>query len=186
MCHTTCNATLTRCGAACMRTCALFNRPEQGWNAALTTYLRFGEWDALLSDKDAVLPPTAPPFPFAVVIQHYARGLAMLHVAKPVNSTGIAKAKAELAELQQVAGKVSPAGGIYNYTRLVSVANLTLSAAIARATVAAATAGAVPPMEAAVPLGNSMADALVLLQRAADEQNSWHYDEPPDWHAPVR
>lgn len=193
--------------------------PEQGWNAALTTYLRFGDWDAILTDKDATLPAGAPLFPFAVVIQHYATGLALLHRQQQqhgaagtvsVSPAAVAQANVELAALQKEAGKVSTAGGIYNYTRLVSVANLTLSAAIARATAVLVTIPAVTERKVGgvstegghgqgqgrgqvLVYGNSVATsaaelnhaAVAMLQRASDEQNSWHYDEPPDWHAPV-
>ena len=135
--------------------------PEQGWNALCTTYLRFGDWEALLMDG-CTLPDTAPAFPYARVLQHYARGLAILHSEEH----HVQNATAELAALQMVAAGVSTAGGLMNLTRLVDVANLTLSAAIARST-------------------GDLASAIALLQTAAIKQNSWHYDEPPDWHAPV-
>jgi len=126
-----------------------------------TTYLRFGDWKALLSDGCAV-PPAAPAFPYAHVLQHYTRGLALLQIEK----RHVQNATLELAALQRVAADVSSEGGLMNLTRLVDVANLTLSAAIARAT------------------GDSIL-AIAMLRSAANKQNSWHYDEPPDWHAPV-
>jgi len=136
--------------------------PEQGWNALCTAYLRFGAWEDILTDGCG-LPDTAPAFPYAHVVQHYARGLAMLHTEEG----SIKNATLELKALQREGAAVNPTGGIMNMSRLVGVANLTLSAAIAvRAT------------------GES-SSAIAMLKIAANRQNAWHYDEPPDWHAPV-
>ena len=118
----------------------------------------------MLADGCTV-PPEAPTFPYAVVLQHYARGLALLQSAES-RPVGILNASSELAALQQEAALVSRSGGLYNLTRLVDVANLTLSAAIARAR-------------------GELGTAIAMMQLAAEKQNSWHYDEPPDWHAPV-
>ena len=189
--------------------------------------MRFGEWDAVLADPDATLPAGAPSFPYAVVIQHYARGLALLHsghgnTTEPFKRTtrtnkgnpkgntkgNIKAATLELAKLQKVAMDVSTDGGVYNMTRLASVANLTLSAAIARAQsirvykkratiqtndINNYTSGdnndkymsASSSSSSSSSSHSFVVDAIMMMKRAADMQNGWHYDEPPDWHAPV-
>lgn len=135
--------------------------PEQGWNALCTTYLRFGAWGNILRDGCG-LPEGAPAFPYAHVLQHYARGLAILHT----ENGNVGNATLELRALRDKGAEVSPQGGIMNLTRLVSVANLTLTAAIAKAS-------------------GDTSSAISMLEHAAAMQNMWHYDEPPDWHVPV-
>ena len=60
---------------------------EQGWNAMLTTYVRFALWDDVLNDT-GVVPPGAPPTPYASVLRHYSRGLAFLHARHAESTSG--------------------------------------------------------------------------------------------------
>ena len=123
---------------------------DQGWEAALTSYVRFGDWEKLLADERAV-PAGAPPTPYASLLRHYARGLAS-------NARGAAAAAAaELASLRALRPAVSRLDGS-SFDRLADVANLTLSAALA------------------LRGGGDATGALAMLRSAAAAQNSWHYD----------
>ncbi|KNC85190.1 hypothetical protein SARC_02609 [Sphaeroforma arctica JP610] len=166
---------------------------QEGWNAALTTYVRFGDWQLVLDDKMSV-PDMEPPPLFAHAVRYYSRGLAHLHVivAGDVDE-GLTLAEHELAKLQRVRLDI----GDSRLAPLVKVAEQVLEAAILlkiHATMQSPDSG---PITYSSGLGRMMADnangvtentqtrATRLLKKASDAQNSWYYIEPPEWHMPV-
>jgi len=145
---------------------------EQGWNARLTTMVRFSLWDDILNDTN-VVPIGAPPTPYATVLRHYSKGLAYLHSNTNLNNNVMA-ATQELNELriaqQQILARNAkdPTGFNGMSVHLANVANDTLTAGILYFDPA------------------NINYAIALLQKAADNQNRWHYDEPPDWHMSIQ
>jgi hypothetical protein len=86
---------------------------------------------------------------------------ALLRAGTP-SGAALAAAAAEYAALQAVAPQVGSA-----YAPLLRVANLSTLSAIAHAR-------------------GEAAAALEAAAAAVQEQTSWAYDEPPDWHMPMR
>ena len=82
---------------------------EQGWNAMLTTYVRFALWDDVLNDT-GVVPPGAPPTPYASVLRHYSRGLAFLH-ARHAESTSRSTRQGRIGEAAGEAAAGEAAAG---------------------------------------------------------------------------
>ena len=141
---------------------------EQGWNAKLTTFVRFGLWTEILHDTEFV-PSQAPGTLYASVLRHYARGLAFVHSS---DASAMQAATHEWQQLQVMQEQIiaraalDPAGFNGMAVQLAVVANATLSAGILLAK------GGSGDVEAAV----------TLLAMAAQNQDDYHYDEPPDWH----
>ena len=133
---------------------------EQGWNARLTTMVRFSLWDDILNDTN-VVPIGAPPTPYATVLRHYSKGLAYLHSNTNLNNNVMA-ATQELNELriaqQQILARNAkdPTGFNGMSVHLANVANDTLTAGILYFDPA------------------NINYAIALLQKAADNQNRWH------------
>ena len=137
---------------------------DQGWNAALTSRVRFGDWAGVLGDVDGL---SEAQFPYAAALRHYARGLALLHV----RAANVTAARGELDELRRLRPRVAA-----DFDRLVAVANLTLTAALALAPGGGGGGG-----------DSSDGDGgIEMLRAAADAQNGWHYDEPPNWPKSAR
>lgn len=139
---------------------------EQGWNAMLTTDIRFGLWDDVLNDT-RFIPEGAPPTPYSTVLRHYSRGLAFLQKNK------LGEAKKELHQLCGAQALIidraamQPGGFNGMSVHLASVANAMLSSGVL--------------------LSEGNVDrAVTLLTEAADNQDHFHYDEPPDWHVSVQ
>ena len=132
---------------------------EMGWNAPLTARVRFGDWEEILADNDTV--PSPGSRPYAVLLRHYSTGIARLH--RGSKSAAIA----ELDALRALVPRVSA-----SFASLARVANLTLTAAVALSS--SSSSSAVKALR-----------AVSLLREAADEQMSWHYNEPPSWHIPM-
>jgi tetratricopeptide (TPR) repeat protein len=130
--------------------------PEQGWALSLTTRLRFADWHGVVGF------PTEQPrvWPFAVVLRSYSNGTALLRLGRN------AEASAALATLNQAANATAA-----QYAGLTKVARLALQAALLASS-------AITPTE--------LMRAAVVLEQAVDEQASWVYDEPPDFHMPMR
>lgn len=72
--------------------------PDQGWHVPLTTYLRFGEWDKVLSAPSPFEMPRD--WPFQIVLAHYARGTAFVRKGDQKSASaeliGLRKAAATL------------------------------------------------------------------------------------------
>jgi len=141
---------------------------EQGWNALLTTYLRFGQWSDILKDTGVVPVSNAP---YADVLRAYSRGFALLHLQNDVGPELVSLQKAQERVVSRSTIDSSGFNGMA--VRLAEIANLTLSAAVLlRST---------PRHGSRSSRMNEML-ALELVSRAAVAQDGWHYDEPPDWH----
>ena len=140
---------------------------EQGWNALLTTYVRFGRWQEILLDT-GVVPSNAPGTLYAVLLRHYARGFAFLNGGS--GGSGVGAALNELKQLQQYQHQIVARAALDDSgfngmaVHLAVVANATLSAGVVLAS------------------DGGVQRAIELLAMAALNQDKWHYDEPPDWH----
>eukprot|EP00658_Telonema_sp_P-2_P003255 TRINITY_DN11199_c0_g1_i2.p1 TRINITY_DN11199_c0_g1~~TRINITY_DN11199_c0_g1_i2.p1 ORF type:complete len:360 (-),score=68.10 TRINITY_DN11199_c0_g1_i2:496-1575(-) len=122
--------------------------PEVGWNIALTSFLRFGEYRALLDDDEQ--PPRM--WPYSTVLRAYSRALALVRTGE------LELAAQENTALQSAAQNVSG-----DYAKLVKVANLTVAATLAQGHGDAAAAEAL--LEQA---------AEEQVSWAYDEPPSWH------------
>ena len=130
--------------------------PEQGYHIWRTAKMRFGDFDAVVNDKDALMRP----LPYAHVLGAYAKGVSMLKSGMPLND-----AEQQYAILQKYAAEsLSQKDENPHFPGLIKVANASLLAAIEDAR------------------GNLAKGTLPLLKAAAAEQESWAYDEPPSWH----
>ena len=127
--------------------------PEEGWHIWRTVHLRFGDWDAVLSDPDDF--PLNHEWPYAVILGHFAKGVAVLGSK---GQAGLVAAKDYLQRLQDTFFSVGE-----RHQRLARVANWTLSSGIAY-------------------FANDPGTALDLIQLARREQESWTYSEPPSWY----
>jgi hypothetical protein len=129
--------------------------------APLFAYTRFGEWDKILTESQ---PPEDSPF--WTGIWHYARGVA--YTAK--NDT--AAADKELAKLSKIAAMEEMKG--YRVTFSRNGAKSILDIAVA------ALSG-----ELEAKKGN-YEEAVAQLHRGVLLEDNLIYNEPPDWHVPVR
>jgi len=145
--------------------------PEDAWRevpllhqflvAPLFAYTRFGEWDVILNEP---LPPEDSLFWTGV--WHYARGLAF-------TATGtLGEADRELSSLQSIAANKSLDGYRVTFSRNGAKAILDIATE--------ALAG-----ELAAKRGE-YDNAIARLHRAILLEDNLIYNEPPDWHVPVR
>lgn len=145
--------------------------PEGAWReipllhqflvAPLFAYTRFGEWDLILSEPK---PPQESPFWTGV--WHYARAMAFAAKGK------LDEAGRELDTLDLIADDASLEGLRVTFSRNGAKAILE----IAREVVAG---------ELAAKMGE-FDQAVARLHRAALLEDNLIYNEPPDWHVPVR
>jgi len=145
--------------------------PEGAWRdvpllhqfliAPLFAYTRFGQWDMILKE-------TPPPkdSPFWTGVWHYARGLAFTAKGKPKD------AAQELERLKEIAAQPSMAGYRVTFSRNGAQAILE----IATETLAG---------ELAAKQGD-YDSAIARLHRGVLLEDNLIYNEPPDWHVPVR
>ena len=140
---------------------------EQGWNALLTTYLRFGQWNNIMNDTNVVPVTNAP---YADVLRAYSRGFALLHLQNDVGTSLLLLQKAQDKIIARSSRDSSGFNGMA--VRLAGIANLTLTAAVL--------------LDSSSNRSSSSSTnaklAVELVSRASIAQNGWHYDEPPDWH----
>jgi tetratricopeptide (TPR) repeat protein len=140
---------------------------EPGWGAIqhylmtpLRTYVRFGKWDEILASE----PPPAD-LPFPVATWHYARGMAFVRLG------ALDDAAAELGRLQELAGEP--------VMEEVTLWDLNSAAALL--------AIAVDVLEGELLAARGDHDlAVARLRDGVGREDALVYDEPPDWHLPVR
>jgi tetratricopeptide (TPR) repeat protein len=145
--------------------------PEGAWRevpllhqflvAPLFAYTRFGEWDMILAESRP-----AEDSLFWTGIWHYARGLAFTATEELDN------AGRELDGLQKIAGKKSLDGYRVTFSRNGAKAILEI-------------AGEVLAGELAAKHGD-YENAIARLHRGVLLEDNLIYNEPPDWHVPVR
>jgi len=129
--------------------------------APLFAYTRFGQWDEILNEPR---PPEDSPFWTAV--WHYARGLAF-------TATGeLNDADRELARLRDIAGQKSMEGYRVTFSRNGARAILEIAENVL--------AGELDARR------GDYDQAIARLHRAALLEDNLIYNEPPDWHVPVR
>jgi tetratricopeptide (TPR) repeat protein len=120
--------------------------------------VRFGRWDDVLAEK------TISDKPYANAIRHWARGLAF------ANRGQLDAAREELKqfETEQASPELQKDSvGFDPAPRVLEIPRKTLQADIARAE-------------------HKRADQIRLLQEAVAIQDGLRYNEPPEWHQPVR
>ncbi len=129
--------------------------------APLFAYTRFGKWDLILSEPR---PPEESPFWTGV--WHYARGLAFVATGKPD------QAASELSSLENIAADKSLDGFRVTFSRNGAKAILEIAVEVLAGEMAAK--------------AGEYDNAIARLHRAALMEDSLIYNEPPDWHVPVR
>jgi tetratricopeptide (TPR) repeat protein len=129
--------------------------------APLFAYTRFGEWDLILKEP---LPPQDSLF--WTGIWHYARGLAF-------TATGeLGKAGLELNHLQKITADKSMDGYRVTFSRNGAKAILEIASEVLAGELAAKQ--------------GDYDTAIARLHRAVLLEDILIYNEPPDWHVPVR
>ena len=123
--------------------------------------IRFGKWDTILNE-----PPPPEESLFWTGIWHYARGLAF--AAKG----SLAQATNELKKLKQIAGHESMQDYRVTFSRNGARAILEIADEVLRGEIAAKQ--------------GDFEEALACLHRAVLLEDNLIYNEPPDWHVPVR
>lgn len=130
------------------------------WITPLYAYVRFGKWDKILNTEK----PEAD-LPYPVAIWHYSRGMAF------IASGDFDKAAKELQNLNKVRKDRSLEGvtvwEINKAEDVLSIASLSL--------------------EGELKAGLEEYDkAISILKDAAQFEDDLNYNEPSDWHSPIR
>jgi tetratricopeptide (TPR) repeat protein len=145
--------------------------PEGAWRdipllhqflvAPLFSYTRFGQWDLILSEPS---PPEDSLFWTGV--WHYARGLAFTATGK------VDEASKELGSLRDIAEDKSLVGYRVTFSRNGAKAILDIATAVLEGELAAKR--------------GDYEKAIAQLHRGVLLEDNLIYNEPPDWHVPVR
>jgi len=145
--------------------------PEGAWRdipllhqflvAPLFSYTRFGKWDLILSEPS---PPEDSLFWTGV--WHYARGLAFTATGK------VDQASKELGSLRGIAEDKSLEGYRVTFSRNGAKAILEIATAVLEGEIAANR--------------GDYEKAVTQLHRGVLLEDNLIYNEPPDWHVPVR
>jgi len=145
--------------------------PEGAWRqvpllhqflvAPLFAYTRFGKWDLILSE-----PRPPEDSPFWTGEWHYARGLAFTATGK------LDSAKNELNLLQAIAAQKSMDGLRVTFSRNGAKAILDIAVEVL--------AGELDAKQ------GDYEQAIAHLHRGVLLEDNLIYNEPPDWHVPVR
>ena len=145
--------------------------PEGAWRevpllhqflvAPLFAYTRFGEWDFILNESQ---PPQDSPF--WTGIWHYARGMALAATGK------LDVANQELDSLRSIAAQKSMDGFRVTFSRNGAKAILEIAVEVLAGELAAK--------------HGDYEQAIARLHRAVLLEDNLIYNEPPDWHVPVR
>jgi tetratricopeptide (TPR) repeat protein len=129
--------------------------------APLFAYTRFGEWDSILSE-----PRPPDDSLFWTGIWHYARGLAFTATGKMGDATE------ELDSLQSIAAQKSLEGHRVTFSRNGAKAILDIAVEVLAGELAAKR--------------GDYDNAIARLHRGILLEDNLIYNEPPDWHVPVR
>ena len=129
--------------------------------APLFAYTRFGEWDTILSE-----PRPPDDSLFWTGIWHYARGLAFTATGKMGDATE------ELASLQSIGAQKSLEGYRVTFSRNGAKAILDIAVEVLAGELAAKQ--------------GDYENAIARLHRGILLEDNLIYNEPPDWHVPVR
>ena len=128
--------------------------------APLLTRVRFGDWDAILSD------PAAPPeLPYPAAIRHFARGMAHARKGAPAEAAREADALHAIA-MDPAMAQVS-FFDINHADGVLRVADGLLRGELLRSQ-------------------GKHAEAIAALREAAAAEDALAYNEPADWPLPVR
>jgi tetratricopeptide (TPR) repeat protein len=129
--------------------------------APLFAYTRFGEWEFILSESR---PPQDSPF--WTGIWHYARGMALTATGK------LDVANQELDSLRRIAAQKSMDGFRVTFSRNGAKAILEIATEVLSGELAAK--------------HGDYDTAIAKLHRGILLEDNLIYNEPPDWHVPVR
>jgi tetratricopeptide (TPR) repeat protein len=129
--------------------------------APLQAYTRFGLWAAILEE-----PRPPEDGPFLMGMWHYARGLAYTATGHPEQASG------ELEGLRRIAADPSIDGLRVTFSRNGAKAILDIGVEVLAGELAARQ--------------GDVETALAHLHRGALLEDNLIYNEPPDWHVPVR
>jgi len=129
--------------------------------APLFAYTRFGQWDLSLNEAR---PPEDSPFWTGV--WHYARGMAYTATGKPD------QANQELTSLQRIAAQASLEDLRVTFSRNGAKAILDIAVEALAGEIAASK--------------KDYDQAIARLHRGVLLEDNLIYNEPPDWHIPVR
>ena len=145
--------------------------PEGAWRevpllhqflvAPLFAYTRFGEWEFILNESR---PPQDSPF--WTGIWHYARGMAMTATGK------LEEANQELDSLKRFSAQKSLDGYRVTFSRNGAQAILEIAVEVLAGELAAK--------------HGDYNQAIARLHRGVLLEDNLIYNEPPDWHVPVR
>ncbi len=127
----------------------------------LLAYTRFGKWDLILNE-----PPPPQDSLFWTAIWHYARGLAFTATDK------LDDAGRELDSLKRISAENSLKGYRVTFSRNGAQAILEIASEVLSGELAAKR--------------GAYDDAIMRLHRAVLLEDNLIYNEPPDWHVPVR
>ena len=122
--------------------------------------VRFGQWTEILDDKGPRLST-----PFTNGVRHYARAMAFIATAR------LAEAEQELAQLKALVADPSLKGPT-TFSTNTGYAILRIAPEVVAGEIAAKR--------------QDWDAALLHLDRAVRYEDALVYQEPPDWHAPVR
>jgi tetratricopeptide (TPR) repeat protein len=145
--------------------------PEGAWRevpllhqflvAPLFAYTRFGEWDLILKE-----PRPSEDSLFWTAVWHYARGLAFTAKGE------LEEANQELDRLQRIAAQNSLDGYRVTFSRNGAKAIVEIAVEVLAGELAAKQ--------------KDYGQAIARLHRAILLEDNLIYNEPPDWHVPVR
>jgi len=145
--------------------------PEGAWRevpllhqflvAPLFAYTRFGEWDLILKE-----PRPSEDSLFWTAVWHYARGLAFTAKGE------LEEANQELDRLQRIAAQNSLDGYRVTFSRNGAKAIVEIAVEVLAGELAAKQ--------------KDYDQAIARLHRAILLEDNLIYNEPPDWHVPVR
>ncbi|WNC70166.1 hypothetical protein RI845_08500 [Thalassotalea nanhaiensis] len=130
------------------------------WVTPTYAYVRFGKWDEI---KSLVQPKTDLQYPLGV--WHYAQGM------RYVATKQLSKAEDELTKLRKIANndtlKNITVWEINDAYNVLQIASLVLEGEMQGQ-------------------ANNYKEAITVLNKAADLEDKLNYNEPSDWHYPVR
>ncbi len=158
--------------------------PEMGWHIWRTIRLCFGDFDAILNDGDGIpggesdsqseTNKETTSWPYAMVLGHYAKGVASLwNTDASIDKVHrLLEAKFHLKKLREATPSVDP-----GFRGMVSVADSSLDASIQFYEI---------QNNKPLKTGENFEPVLELFRSARVEQDDWGYTEPPHWHTSLK